>query len=222
VDLEDVVGDVDHQKTLVAQLQRQLVDMLAFTHRQVIGRLVHDDDAVLEFDRAPDLDRLAFTAREALDLIIGRDVVTQPEGADHLCRFTAHLREVEKRYAEDLLYRLPAEVEIPRNREVVAQSDGLLDRLDSLVDGELGVELLHEFAVEIDLAVRRLVDTAKDADECRLAGPVVTHQAHKLACVEIDRDILQRVEVSKVEIQVFDLDQGLCIGHGLLLPPYTL
>ena len=73
------------------------------------------------------LDGLTFAAGQKTDLVVRADVVAQPEGADYLAAVFAHLLEIEKRNPGDLLRRLAAEVEVARDRQVLAQADGLLD-----------------------------------------------------------------------------------------------
>ncbi len=181
--------------------------MLALADGKVVGRLVHDDDAVLEFDRAADFHRLPLATREPLDLIIGGNVIAQTKFADHLCRHLAHGFEIEDRDAEEAPHRLAPKVEIARNRKVVTKTHRLLDRLDPLVNGEFRVEFFDPFAIEPDLARGRLVNAAKHPDQRGLAGAIVTDQPDQLARVEIDRDVFQRVKGPEIELQVLDLDQ---------------
>jgi hypothetical protein len=70
------------------------------------------------------------------------------------------------------------------------------------------VEFLDLRAVEEDLAGCRLVDAAENPDQRRLARTVVADQADELAGMEIDRDVLEGVEGTEVEVEVPDLDKG--------------
>ena len=118
--------------------------------------------------------------------------------------------------------RFAAEIEVAGNREVVAETDRLLDRLDPLVDRELRMELGDLLAIEIDLATRRGMDAAEDADQRGLAGAIVSNQADELAGIEVDRDILQGVEGAEVEIQVLHLDERMLRSSPWAFPRQTV
>ena len=94
-------------------------------------RLVHDQDARVEMDRAGDRDRLALAARERDHrLLEAAEIGVEPP--HHLARLGFHRRVVERAPAgEDLA----AEIEIRRRIDVVGERERLVDRLDAVVLG---------------------------------------------------------------------------------------
>src|SRR5947208_8524678 len=109
--------------------------MLALANREVVRGLIHDDNAILEFDGAADFHRLPFATREALDFIINRNIVAQSDLTDDLGRHVAHHTEIEEWDAEDMLDRLAPEIEVAGDRQVVAETHRLLDGLNAEVNG---------------------------------------------------------------------------------------
>src|ERR1700761_3872796 len=104
--LENVVGDVDDQKSLVSELFGKLIDVLAVSHREMVGWFVHDDDAVSERDGTTDFDRLSFAAREQTDFVVDVNIAAQAKLSNDRSAVRTHLGEVEERHAEDPANRL--------------------------------------------------------------------------------------------------------------------
>src|SRR3954447_2609488 len=71
------------------------------------------------------------------------------------------------------------------------------------------MECLAQLAIEIYLTGTRGMNPAKNSDQRCLAGTIVTNQTNQFAGVEIDRDILERVETSEVKIHVLDLNERM-------------
>ena len=65
-DVVDVVADEEDADALGLELLDQLADLGGLGRPERGGRLVHDQDARVEMDRARDRDRLALAARERL------------------------------------------------------------------------------------------------------------------------------------------------------------
>src|SRR5262249_6537486 len=116
MNLEDVVRDINHEKPLLLQLHRQLVDVCALAHRKMIGGFIHDDNPIAEGNSAGDFEGLLFTPREQRDLIIHINGVAQPEVVDHLCAGLADLFLVKKLQAKDTLDRFSPQEIITSNR----------------------------------------------------------------------------------------------------------
>ena len=111
MNLEDIVGDINHEKPLLLQLHCQLVDMSPFTHRKVIGGFIHDDHPIAESNGTGDFEGLLFAPREQRDLIIHVNSVPQAEVMDYLCTGLADYFLIQKRQAEDALDRFsPKEI----------------------------------------------------------------------------------------------------------------
>ena len=93
-------------------------------------------------------------------------------------------------------------------RQVVAQSEVLVDDLDTLgarVDGL--VEVLG-LAVDPELAFGRREVAGDDLDQGRLAGAVVAHEAHDIAGLDREIDALQRLDGAEMLGDALELQQS--------------
>ncbi len=60
MNLEDIVGDINHQKPLLLELHRQFIDVCTLAHRKMIGRFIHDDNPIAEGNSTCDFEGLLF------------------------------------------------------------------------------------------------------------------------------------------------------------------
>ncbi len=60
MNLEDIVSNINHEQPLLLQLHSQLIDTSPFAHREMIGRFVHDNNAIAESNCPGDFKRLLF------------------------------------------------------------------------------------------------------------------------------------------------------------------
>ncbi len=94
-------------------------------------RLVHDQNAGVEMDRAGDRDRLALAARERDHrLLEAAEIGIEPP--HHLARLRLHRGVVERAPAGE---QFAAEIEVRRRVDIVGERQRLVDRLDAIVLG---------------------------------------------------------------------------------------
>ena len=111
------------------------------------GRLVHDQDAGVEMDRAGDGDRLALAAGErGHRLLEAAEVGIEPP--HHLARLRLHRGVVERAPAGA---EFAAEVEVRGRVDVIGERQRLVDRLDAVGLGVARVVDRRFLAVDEDL-----------------------------------------------------------------------
>ena len=112
------------------------------------GRLVHDEDARVEMDRARDRDRLALAARERVHrLLEAAEIGIEPP--HHLARLRLHRGIVERSPAGQ---ELAPEIEVGRGVDIVGERERLIDGLDAVVLGVARVVDRGFLAVDEDRA----------------------------------------------------------------------
>ena len=109
----------------------ELADLRRLLRPERRRRLVHDQDARVEQDRARDRDRLALAAGQRLDRLLEAAEV-RVEAAHHLARLGLHGDVVERPPARA---ELAAEKQIGGGVDIVGQRQRLIDRLDAIVLG---------------------------------------------------------------------------------------
>ena len=197
----DVVGIGRHLAELVADHQdgevtrlghaaQEAEHLIGFAGRQHRGRLVEDQEALVEIELLQDFELLLLAGREAGDRNLQR----------HLER---HLFE-EGFEPGDLLPPIDdrrgmgaRDDEILRRRQRGDQREMLVDHADAMRMrvARRGDHLL--LAVDQHAAARRLVEAHDAFDERRLAGAVLAEQRMQRARPDMDRDILQRHQRSE-------------------------
>ena len=128
--MRQVVADHHHGQALVAHFPHQLEHLARLLHAQRRGRLVQDDDARVEVDRARDADALALAAGERAHLLaqVGD---ADLEAAEQPARFLVHAAQVHERREQAFAQELPAEKDVGRDVEVVGKRQVLVDGLDA-------------------------------------------------------------------------------------------
>ena len=138
----DAIGEVEHVVDIVAdqedadavglQLLDQLADLRRLLRPERGRRLVHDEDARIEMDRARDRHRLPLAARKRFDGVLEAAEI-RIEPPHHLARLRTPSPTSSS--VPQRVQNLAAEIEIRRRVDVVRERERLIDRLDAVVLG---------------------------------------------------------------------------------------
>src|SRR3546814_19194700 len=80
---------------------------------------------------------------------------------------------------------------------IVGQGERLVDGLDVVAAGVARRRDLHLLAVDVDLAAVGRIGAGQHLDERRLAGTVVAQHADHLARIEVDGDVVDRLDAAE-------------------------
>ena len=161
-------------------------------------RLVHDEDAGVEMDRARDRHRLPLAARQRLHRVLEAAEI-RIEPPHHLPRLRLHRDVVERAPARA---QLAPEEQIGGGVDIVGERQRLIDRLDAVSLGVARIVDLRFLAVDEDRAAVALIGARQHLDQRRLAGAVVAEQADDLAGIEIDRGVVDRLDAAESDRDV--------------------
>ena len=195
--LVQTVRNIDDGDALFAKLLDDAEHDLQLAVGQHGGRFVHDEHAGVVVDGVHDLHDLLFRHRQRRDLRVHVDV--HAEIVHDLLRLPAHTGPVH----ELALHHNVAEEHIFCDRQRLRQLDLLMHHADARaarLDRRLEAAAL---AVENDLACVRLVDTGEHLDERGLARAVFTHKAVDRAALDVDGDVIQRLDAGEFLGDVF-------------------
>ena len=195
--LVQTVGNVDDGDALFAKLLDDAEHDLQLAVGQHGGRFVHDEHAGVIVDGVHDLHDLLARDRERRDLRVDVDVHAQL--IHDLLRAPAHTRPVH----ELALHHEVAEEHIFGNGQRLCQLDLLMHHADARAacfDRRLEAAAL---AVQNDLARVRLIDAGKDLDERRFARAVLAHETMDRAALDVDGDVIQRLDAGELFCDVF-------------------
>ena len=93
---------------------------------------------------------------------------------------------------------LHVQVDIRSHVPDIDQRQVLIDGRDSgQALGILGAAYLDGFAVNVDLARILVIDTGEDLDQRGLTGAVVANQSHHFGGIELEVDVVQRLDVAE-------------------------
>src|SRR5947199_4564910 len=201
-----VVGDEDDGDSAIASLEDVLQHDTGLLDAERRRRLVENQDAGPEVDGARDRDRLALTAGQRPDGLVGIANVDA-----HLAQLAAHhsLRRsrVEPLHRADALPRLCSEEEIPPDRHQRNHCEVLVHRCDPLRPRVAGGSEMHLLPVYQQPSGIGLVHTRKQLDEARLPRAVVAEDARDFTGIDVHRAFLQRHDVAVVLRDVVGLEQ---------------
>ena len=179
---------------LPLELQDQIEDADPDRHVEHRDRLVGEDHARLDGQRARDRDALALAARELVRVLL-RDLVGRHE---------ADAREQLAHAPVDRAARADA-VDLQRPRDVVIDALDRIERRERILEDHLHVRAVVEqrpappliadvLAVEDDLAVGRRVQAREQPRDGALAAAALAHERRHVARAERERNIGHRVE----------------------------
>ena len=160
------------------------------------GRLVHEHDLRFGEPGAGDGDGLPLTARHLLDEIARPGFRFQ--FLEELPGAAEHRGVIKDGDRAEVAADLAAEKDVGGRRQVVAQRKVLIDdldtvlaRLDRPVQDKLG-------AVHPHRAMGRAKISGDDLDQRRLAGAVIAHESDDLTLIEVQRNVVKRVNCPKM------------------------
>src|SRR5919107_925938 len=212
-----VVADEDHAHATLARLHDVAQHNPGLLHAERGGGLVEDQHLGTEVERSRDRHRLALTAGQRPDRLVGVAHVD----AHHLELLAHHpLRsgDVDAADRPGADRRLRAQEEVPPDRH---QRDGgeVLEhgRDAALLGAARGVER-DLLAIHAQLALVLLVDPGEDLDERGLAGAVVAEDTGDLALPDDRRHVLEGDHVPEVLRDVVDLEQRCAIRAHFRAP----
>ncbi|MNT61554.1 hypothetical protein D3C72_1992070 [compost metagenome] len=70
----------------------------------------------------------------------------------------------------------------------------------------------HVLAIDLDGARGRLLEAGQHAQQCRFAGPRTTQEAEKFALVDVERDVVDRRDITEFLGDVPDPHEWLRLG----------
>ena len=191
-DLLEPVRDEEDCDARLAQRRGHAEQPVDLDGRQRRRRLVHHDHARIERERLCDLDELLLRDRQAAGDAVG--VEANPEPLEDRVGLLAHGTAVDAPAGAE---RLAADEDVLDDGEVGEERRLLVDHGDPGVAGICGP--VHRDLDPVDEqppAVRR-VHGGEDLHERRLAGTVLADEGVRLAGVEVDRDVLERMDRSE-------------------------
>ena len=109
--------------------------------------------------------------------------------------------------------RLPPEIHVLHDVEVVAKSEILVDDLDAEVHRVLRPRDVDLLALEEDLAGIRAVNARDRLDQRRLAGAVVADERRHLAAVHVEVDVGECLDRAEGLRDVAELEEWSVVGH---------
>src|ERR1700722_457229 len=179
------------------------------------GRLIEDQDFGAEIHRSADRDNLALAAGQGADQLIAIPHSGDAELPYLLeCDAVAALG-VEPAERRTSLFQLRAEEEIAAHAHQRNRSHLLVNGGDAARTRVARIREAGLLSVEVDRAAAGRMKTGQDLDQRRLAGAVVSQQAHDLARVNGDRNVGQRLHPGEVLADIAQFDERL--GHGRML-----
>ncbi len=186
-DLMQLVGDVEDRAAARRQFSQGLEQLLDFLRRQHRGRLVHDQEARVEQERAHDFDALAFADAQ------GRDDAARIEL--ELVSFE-HPVELGQKFARGKA-RVEAKRDILQDRHRFEQREMLEHHADAEPTRRAGIGDANGRAVEDDLALVGGEDAVDHLDERRFSRAVLAEKRVNLAGPHAQIDVVVRADARK-------------------------
>ena len=193
---------------LARQAAHDLEQLARLLRRQHGGRLVEDQDVGAAVERLQDLDPLLLADRDVLDPR-GR-VDREPVALRDLAHALARALEVEEDAA---VRRLGREHDVLGDRHHRDQHEVLVHHPDAGVDRLPRRPELDLAALDVDLALVRVVEAVDDVHQRRLAGAVLAEQRVHLALEQVELDLVVREDAREALRDAAELEDGL-LGHG--------
>ena len=184
--------DIDDGHALRAQAFDGLKHDLLFLLRQRGGGLVHDQQAAVAVDRLADLDHLLLRhGKVGYDLL---HVQRKPQLRQQLVRLDPHALPVD----QTIFIQPLAQEHVFSYGKRFGKLDLLMHHADARrlrFAGRLKAAAL--FAIEVDLALFRLVNARQNLDKRRFARAVFAHQRMHRAALNIEGNVIQRLDAGE-------------------------
>ena len=169
--------------------REQLIDLLL---RQDCRRFIQDQDLGAAVEGLEDLDALLHADRNIPDLGIRLDL--ESVLLDDLADILAGLAHVD---ADPCRPGLGTQDYVLRDREILHQHKVLVHHADAVFDRGRRIFDIDLFAVDIDLALVRLIQTVQDVHQCTLAGAVLAEDRMDRSPLHVEINVGQRIEGTK-------------------------
>ena len=183
-DVGEAVADQQDRHAARAQARDEVEQPADLLRRQRRGRLVEQQHARAELERARDRHELALAAGQVAHRPAGRPG-RRCRARASLGRLARHAPAVEQRDRPEPPARLAAQEDVRRDVEVVAEREVLVDDLDARGAGvERRCRTRRARRPAASSPDGRREDAAEHLDQRRLAGAVVADQADGLRRVE--------------------------------------
>src|SRR5918995_5978605 len=195
----EVVGDEQiRQRELGLELLEQVDDLRLDRDVERGDRLVQDDEVRVEGEGARDADALTLAAGELVRIAAG-GVPGEPDRLEELSYTGGEVSSSGEAMGPHRLADDPADA-VAR----IERGEGVLE--DDLHAAPEGTELAFAavsdvLAVEDDAARGRLVEPQDRAPDRRLAASRLTHQSERLAAPDLERHVVDGLNVADVAIQ---------------------
>ncbi len=212
-DLVEAVRDVDDRHARRGERAHLREQPLRLVRAERGGRLVEEEDRGGAAEGAGGRDELLVADREVAEQRrgIGRD----PDPLEERPRALAHLLPVEKPDPGER--RLVAEIDVLGERQVRHQLELLPDHAQALLERVADRGEADGPPVEPELAGVGLEVAVEDADQRRLAGPVVADEPDDLARMDGDRHPPQRLDAAEALADSFGVDGRREAGHAAVV-----
>ena len=201
------VADVDDGDAIRLQPADQLEQRRRLLTREIGGRLVEDQ----EFGAAP------LRARRGDQLLLadgerGQERARrkfEAEFVEQLLALAQHCPFVEQPASRGLV----AQKDVRRYRQMRAEHDFLVDRVDAEADRLMRTDQRHGRALPANLARGARMDPSQELDQCRLAGAVLPDDGVNFAPFEREIDRLQRMRRAEAFVELLQ-DENRRSGDG--------
>src|SRR5581483_3724134 len=211
-DVVQVVRDQDDAEPLLGEAAHEREHLLRLRDAERRRGLVEDHEARVPHHRTRDRNRLPLAARECRDPLADRADRRHAEAPERRARL-----RLPRRLAQALeTLRLPAQVHVLDDVEVVREREILVDDLDPELRGLLRAVHGHRLAVEEELALVHRVDAGDALDERRLAGAVVADEGHHLALAHLEIDVGQGLDGAEGLRHSAQLEEGGVAHVGVM------
>ncbi len=203
----ELVGD--HQRGDLAAMRhafQQAQNLIGLAGRQHRGRLVENQEALVEIEQLEDFELLLLAGGERGDGTVERHA--ERHARQELFEHGAFLAPVD-----DLRRIGAADDQIFGGGERRHQREMLIDHADAERLSVLGIGDSYLLAIEFDLAFVGRVETHDAFDQRRLAGAVLAEQRVEGAGGHLDRDIVERLEATERLAHVKGFKRGAASGR---------
>ncbi len=206
-DLVQSVGDEDRGHALLAQAADETEERLYFVIRERARRLVEDQDARIDGERAGDLHQLLLVRSQPFHGESGVEV--EPQAVERLAGRASRGAPVHE--AHTAHHAMPDE-DVLRDRQLRGEGRLLRDRRDALAEGLCRIAEGRLEAVEADRAGVGRTLAGEDLQHRRLAGAVLADQGVNLAGQHLERRSAQGVHAAEAFVDALGLEDRLG-GH---------
>ncbi len=183
-DLVELVADEQDRLALRFQGIDQLVELFDFLVAQRGGRLVHDDHAGVDRQRARNCNKVLVGNAQIAQSVVGINFC--PDRAQDAGGVLRHGSPVDQ---TETPARRVTQKDVFGDGQFIKQNGFLMDRRDPGICGRLGGREIGLFTVNADRAAIWLVNPREDLHDGGLARAVLSHQSGDLTGIKTQRHL---------------------------------